>query len=63
MALNPSHMAAFARMDTRKQVSALRRCGIDTKAADDVLGYLAGMHPDRYSALRNALDRDDMGMA
>lgn len=63
MALNQEHLAAFARMDTRKQLSALRRCGVETGAADVVLGYLAGNHPDRYSALKVALERDDMGIA
>lgn len=63
MALKAEHLAAFARLDTRKQVAALKRCGIDTAAADDVLGHLAGMHPDRYSALKTALERDDMGIA
>lgn len=63
MALNHSHLAAFARMDTRKQVAALKRCGIETGAADAVLGFLAGNHPDRYRALTVALERDDMGLS
>lgn len=62
MALNKDHLSAFARLDTRKQVAALKRCGIDTEAADAVLGHLAGNHPERYGALRTALDRDADGL-
>lgn len=33
MALGASHMEAFARLDTGKQLAALKRCGIETEAA------------------------------
>lgn len=62
MALSPDHLAAFARLDTSKQVAALKRCGIETEAADMVLGHLAGNHPARYEALNIALARDEQGL-
>jgi hypothetical protein len=55
--LTPDVMKVFASLDTGKQVAALRRTGLETKATDDVMGYLAGNHPERYSALVDALDR------
>lgn len=55
MALTESVLTTFARLSTRRQVDAIKRAGIETEAADVVLGHLAGNHPDRYRALLVAL--------
>lgn len=50
-------LTSFARLDTSKQVTVLKRVGIDTEAADKVLGHLAGMYPERYDILLAHLHR------
>ena len=53
--LTPDVLRTFATLDTSRQVTILHRVGLETDAADKVLGHLAGNHPDRYDALRVAL--------
>lgn len=56
--LDSNVLATFAQKDTSRQVEILKRTGLDTEAADKVLGYLAGNHVDRYRALMDAIARD-----
>lgn len=57
--LTPSILDVFANLDTTEQVRVFRtRQLTDTTAADAVLGYMAGMHHDRYTALIDALGRE-----
>lgn len=44
-------VTAFLTRDTQEQDEILRRVGIDTVVADQCLGALRGMAPDRYDAL------------
>jgi len=57
MAIGRDVFDVFARKDTREQVSILRRVGLDTDLADALLGKVAGMYPERFSALTVALNR------
>lgn len=57
MAITADVLDTFATLDTSRQVSILRRVGIDTDCADALLGRLAGMFPERFTALSAALDR------
>lgn len=55
MALTVDVLKVFAASDTTRQVQILKRVGIDTDAADKVLGYLAGHHVEQYRALMQAI--------
>lgn len=55
MALTVDVLKVFAASDTRRQVQILQRVGIETDAADKVLGYLAGNDTERYRALMQAI--------
>ncbi len=55
MALTVDVLKVFANSDTARQVQILRRVGLETDAADKVLGYLAGNHTERYRALMQAI--------
>ena len=59
MALTSSVLETFALKDTSRQIEILKRTGLDTDAADKVLGYLAGNHAERYRALMQAIARND----
>lgn len=53
----PAALKKWAELDTDKQVTILRNVnnGYDTDTADRMLGYLAGMAPEKYDALKMAL--------
>lgn len=59
MALTPDVLKVFAAADTGRQVQILKRVGLETDAADKVLGYLAGNDSDRYRALMQAIANDE----
>lgn len=55
MALTADVLKVFANSDTSRQVQILKRVGLETDAADKVLGYLAGNDVERYRALMQAI--------
>lgn len=60
--LTPKVVDAFALEDTQRQVSILHGTQLlDTPAGDEILGHLAGSHPERYRALIVALARREDG--
>lgn len=59
MALTIDVLKTFASKDTGKQLEILRRVGLETDAADKVLGYLAGNEVERYRALMQAIARNE----
>jgi hypothetical protein len=57
--LSADTLAAFAALDTARQVAVLvNHQVLDTPAGDAVMGHLAGNHPARFTALLDALHRE-----
>ena len=59
--MSPEALHSFAAMDTGKQVTILyQSSALETEAGDTLLGHLAGNYPERYSALMDALGREEI---